>query len=147
MKSRQQEDEILSIFVDICSLFHREPEVNHRASGEEPSAESYLFSYLRMVETNGEGLPPAFVAALQSALAHYGVHALEGSPELKESLLWICKSHQRMERQTASIVNILERRLHRAKPPEPPQHPLPNAFGSHDRDHSGTLSCSQRSRP
>ena len=47
----QHEDEILSIFVDICSLFHREPEVNHRASGEEPSAESYLFSYLRMVET------------------------------------------------------------------------------------------------
>ena len=48
----QHENEILSIFVDICSLFHREPEVNHRASSEEPSAESYLFSYLRMVETN-----------------------------------------------------------------------------------------------
>ena len=33
---RQSEDEILNIFVDICSLFQREPEVNHRASGEEP---------------------------------------------------------------------------------------------------------------
>jgi acetyl/propionyl-CoA carboxylase alpha subunit/acetyl-CoA carboxylase carboxyltransferase component len=116
----QHEDEILSIFTDTCSLFHREPEVNHRASGEEPSAESYLFSYLRMVETNGEGLPSAFVGALQSALAHYGVRGLDGSPELKESLLWICKSHQRMARQTASILNILERRLHRAKAPRPP---------------------------
>jgi hypothetical protein len=37
---RQREDEILNIFVDICSLFQREPEVNHRASGEEPSAEA-----------------------------------------------------------------------------------------------------------
>ena len=58
---RQSEDEILNIFVDICSLFQRQPEVNHRASGEEPSAEAYLFSYLRMLETRGEGLPPAFV--------------------------------------------------------------------------------------
>ena len=65
---RQSEDEILNIFVDICSLFQREPEVNHRASGEEPSAEAYLFSYLRMLETRGEGLPPAFVSALQRAL-------------------------------------------------------------------------------
>ena len=119
----QQEDEILSIFVDICSLFHREPEVNHRASGEEPSAESYLFSYLRMVETNGEGLPPAFVVALQSALAHYHVHALDSSPALKESLLWICKSHQRMERQVASILSILERRLHREHTAEQPDSP------------------------
>jgi acetyl/propionyl-CoA carboxylase alpha subunit/acetyl-CoA carboxylase carboxyltransferase component len=116
----RHEDEILSIFVDICSLFHREPEVNHRASGEEPSAESYLFSYLRMVETNGEGLPPAFVEALQRALAHYGVRALDGSAELKQTLLWICKSHQRIEGQTTSILDILERRLRRAKGPETP---------------------------
>ena len=40
---RQREDEILNIFVDICSLFQREPEVNHRAGGEEPTAEAYLF--------------------------------------------------------------------------------------------------------
>ncbi len=111
------EDEILSIFVDICSLFHREPEVNHRASGEEPSAESYLFSYLRMVETNAEGLPSAFLAALRSTLVHYGVHDIDGSAALREALLWICKSHQRMAGQTASVLDILERRLHHTKTP------------------------------
>jgi acetyl/propionyl-CoA carboxylase alpha subunit/acetyl-CoA carboxylase carboxyltransferase component len=110
---RQGEDEILNIFVDICSLFQREPEVNHRASGEEPSAEAYLFSYLRMLETRGEGLPPAFVAALQRALAHYDVQTLDRSPELEESLLWIYKSHQRMEQQIAPVVGVLERRLRR----------------------------------
>jgi len=108
---RQCEDEVLNIFVDICSLFQREPEVNHRASGEEPSVEAYLFSYLRMLETRGQGLPAAFVSALQRALAHYGVPTLDRSPELEESLLWIYKSHQRMEQQIAPVVGILERRL------------------------------------
>ena len=108
---QQCEDEILNIFVDICSLFQREPEVNHRASGEEPSAEAYLFSYLRMLETCGEKLPPAFVTALQRALAHYGVQTLDRSPELEESLLWIYKSHQRVEQQIAPVLGLLERRL------------------------------------
>jgi acetyl/propionyl-CoA carboxylase alpha subunit/acetyl-CoA carboxylase carboxyltransferase component len=112
---RQGEDEILNIFVDICSLFQREPEVNHRASGEEPSAEAYLFSYLRMLDTRGEGLPQAFVNALGRALAHYGVHTLDRSPELEESLLWIYKSHQRVEPQIAPIRAVLERRLRRVQ--------------------------------
>jgi acetyl/propionyl-CoA carboxylase alpha subunit/acetyl-CoA carboxylase carboxyltransferase component len=111
---RECEALALSIFVDIRSLFQREPMVNHRASGEEPSAEVYLFSYLRMLDTRGEGLPPAFVSALQRALAHYGVRTLDRSPELEESLLWIYKSHQRVEQQIALVLGVLERRLRRA---------------------------------
>jgi acetyl/propionyl-CoA carboxylase alpha subunit/acetyl-CoA carboxylase carboxyltransferase component len=107
----EQEDEILNIFVDICSLFQREPEVDHRNSGEAPSAENYLFSYLRMLETGGEGLPAAFVDALRRALAHYGVQSLERSPELEQSLLWIYKSHQRVGQQIAPVLAVLERRL------------------------------------
>ena len=110
---RQKEDEILNIFVDICSLFQRDPEVNHRASSEEPSAEAYLFSYLRMLETRGEGLPPTFVRSLRRALAHYGVQTLDRSPQLEESLLWIYKSHQRAEQQIAPVLGVLERRLQR----------------------------------
>ena len=109
--ARQAEDEILNIFVDICSLFQREPEVNHQAGGEEPSAEAYLFSYLRMLDTGGEGLPPAYVSALRRALSHYGVDTLDRSKELEESLLWIYKSHQRVEQQVAPVMAVLERRL------------------------------------
>jgi len=116
----QCEDEILNIFVDICSLFQREPNVNHRAGVEEPSAEVYLFSYLRMLETGGEGLPPAFVSALRRALAHYGVLALDRSPRLEESLLWIYKSHQRLEQQIAPVLGLLERRLRRFRTPAAP---------------------------
>jgi acetyl/propionyl-CoA carboxylase alpha subunit/acetyl-CoA carboxylase carboxyltransferase component len=105
------EEEILNIFVDICSLFQREPFANHRSSAEEPSAEAYLFSYLRMLDTGGEGLPPAFVSDLRRALAHYGVRTLDRSPRLEESLLWIYKSHQRVEQQIALVLHALERRL------------------------------------
>jgi len=119
-KITQLEDEILNIFVDICSLFHREPDANHHTSAEEPSAESHLFTYLRTVETNGEDLPPAFLGALRRILAYYGVPGLDVCPELKESLLWICKSHQRMEKQTAAILDILERRLGCAAAPGSP---------------------------
>ncbi|HLZ40107.1 MAG TPA: carboxyl transferase domain-containing protein [Candidatus Sulfotelmatobacter sp.] len=111
-ETAQIEDEILNIFVDICCLFQREPEVNHHASGEEPSAEAYLFSYLRMLETAGDGLPPAFVSALRRALSHYGVQSLDRFPKLEESLLWICKSHQRVESQISTVLAVLERRLH-----------------------------------
>jgi acetyl/propionyl-CoA carboxylase alpha subunit/acetyl-CoA carboxylase carboxyltransferase component len=113
---RKGEDEILSIFVDICSLFHRQPDADDPTSAEVPSPESYLFSYLsylRALETRGEDLPPTMVDALRRALAHYGVRSLDRTPELEESLLWIYKSHQRVEQQLAPILGVLERRLHR----------------------------------
>ena len=96
---RRGEDEILSIFVDRCSLFQRQPEVDGSTGGEAPSSEAYLFSYLRMLETQGEKLPAAFVDALRRVLAHYGVETLDRSPALEESLLWIYKSHQRVGQQ------------------------------------------------
>lgn len=110
-ETRDLEDDLLEIFVDICSLFRREPDVNHRASGEEPSPEAYLFSYLRVLETGGEDLPPFLVSALRRALSHYGVNSLDRSPRLEESLLWIYKSHQRVESQIRPVMALLERRL------------------------------------
>ena len=112
---KRGEDEIVNIFVDICSLFQREAAASHQLSAEEPSPEAYLFSYLRMLDTQGEGLPRPFVEALTRALAHYGVHTLDRSPELEESLLWIYKSHQRVEQQIATVAEVLERRLHQVQ--------------------------------
>jgi acetyl/propionyl-CoA carboxylase alpha subunit/acetyl-CoA carboxylase carboxyltransferase component len=117
---RQDGNEILSIFVDICSLFHRHPRIDGPVSGEVPSAESYLFSYLHMLEMRGEGLPPQFVEELRRALAHYGVTTLDRSPELEDSLLSIYKSRQRMEQQIPPILFLLERRLQRAADYSPP---------------------------
>ncbi len=116
---RQAENDLLSIFVDIGALFLRYPEVNHRASGEEPSAEAYLFNYLRTLDTCGYGLPPAFVSSLQRALLHYGITSLQRSPELEQSLFWIYRSHQRVEEQVGPIVAILDGRLHNPQPSSP----------------------------
>ncbi len=142
---RRIEDEVLNIFVDICSLFKRDPEVNHRASGEDPSAEAYLFSYLRTLETGGEGLPPDFVSSLRRALSHYGVQTLERSPQLEESLLWIYKSHQHLEQQIAPVMGVLERRLQSAQSPCAARRgiaahpPRPD-----DRHEQRTVPCRQR---
>ena len=108
---RRREDEILNIFVDLCSLFRRNPKVNNQVTGEAPSTEAYLFSYLRMLDTHGDGVPPEFVGALSRAVAHYGVTSLDRSPALEESLLWIYKSHQRVEQQVTPITRVLQRRL------------------------------------
>ena len=48
---RRREDDILSIFVDLCSLFRRNPKLNHQAGAETPSTEAYLFAYLRALDT------------------------------------------------------------------------------------------------
>ena len=109
----RREDEILNIFVDICSLFQRQPETSDSKGGEGPSAEANLFTYLRMLDKRGDGLPPAFVAVLRRTLAYYGIHSLDRSPALERSLLWIYKSHSRMEHQIAPVVGLLERRLER----------------------------------
>jgi acetyl/propionyl-CoA carboxylase alpha subunit/acetyl-CoA carboxylase carboxyltransferase component len=116
---RKGEDEILNIFTDICSLFQREPEVFHHTAGEEPSAEACLFSYLRMPSAGIEALPNHFADALRRALSHYGVTTSDTSAKLKESLLWICKSHERMEEQAACIVDILDRRMRHINAKEP----------------------------
>ncbi|HEY4901703.1 MAG TPA: carboxyl transferase domain-containing protein [Terriglobales bacterium] len=113
------EDEILGIFVDICTLFERQPEMDDLNGGEERSSETYLFSYLHMLETRGKGLPPSFVDALRRAMVHYGIQTLERSPELEGCLLWLCKSHQRVDQQIAPIVGLLERHLQRAEATSP----------------------------
>ncbi len=108
---RRREDEVLSIFVDICSLFRRNPKITNQAAAEAPSTEAYLFSYLRMLDTGGDGVPEGFVDALKRAVAHYGVTSLDRSPELEESLLWIYKSHERVEKQATVIRDLLQRRM------------------------------------
>src|SRR5208283_2285770 len=59
-------------------------------------------------------------SALERALAHYGVPTLGRSPALEESLLWIYKSHQRLEQQIAPVLGVLERRLRRVVQLSPP---------------------------
>lgn len=110
---QQAEDELLSIFADICLLFRRQLDpAEANAQGEQVhSAEHDLLAYLRSRNPHVELLPVEFVANLQRALAHYGVRSLEPSPALDESLLLMHKSHQRVNQQLGTVIAILKRRL------------------------------------
>ena len=108
---RVLEDEILNIFVDLSSLFRRKPKLSDQTGAEAPTTESYLFSYLRALDIAGDGMPEEFVKTLQRALAYYGIHNLDRTPELEECLLWIYKSHQNIDQQVAPILGVLQRRL------------------------------------
>ncbi|MDY7106159.1 MAG: carboxyl transferase domain-containing protein [Actinomycetota bacterium] len=132
------EEEILGLFVDVISLFRRVPAdeplgdapvpdgdarvgdatSEGRALGEldRRSTEEHLFAYLRRIEARGEGLPGAFVDQLRATLARFGITDLEPTPRLEEALCRIVRSHQRMDRQVAPVVAVLEHRL---------DHPVP----------------------
>ena len=70
---RRQEDEILNIFVDICSLFRRKPGTNDPSGGEAPSPEAYLVHLLAHDQDPRRRTSTGFVDALRRALAHYGI--------------------------------------------------------------------------
>ena len=97
----QHEDEILNIFVDICSLCSRDsPGSTTAPVAKGPARRPILFSYLRMVETQGrKGFLTRLYTALDAPWPTTAFTTFDRSPELKQSLLWICKSHQRMDQQ------------------------------------------------
>ena len=124
-RMQQEEDRILSIFVDLCALFRNTPKLGKEIIGEAPSAEACLFSFLHTSDPADNSLPPEFIDALQRAVRHYGMEGLDRSPQLQESLLWIYKSHQRIDQQVAAILRILQ---HRLETLDASSHPPDTAF-------------------
>ncbi len=107
---REAEDDVLGIFVDIISLFRRNPRDEEIAETRR-SSEEYLFSYLRDLETGGDGLPEAFLERVRRTVGHYGVTSLEPATELESVLLRIAKSYARMTNQAPLVLRVLEDRL------------------------------------
>jgi acetyl/propionyl-CoA carboxylase alpha subunit/acetyl-CoA carboxylase carboxyltransferase component len=105
--------EILDAFVDLASLFRRQPPAGEGDEYARLSSEEYLFTYLRDLDAKGAALPAAFRRKLERALRHYGVRDLARSAELEESLFRICRSHQREEEQAAAVSRLIESWLER----------------------------------
>ncbi|MFA9565863.1 MAG: acetyl-CoA carboxylase biotin carboxyl carrier protein subunit, partial [Acidimicrobiales bacterium] len=114
----EMEEDILSLFVDVISLFRRNPVDAELDSVDRRATEEHLFNYLRRLETMGEGLPEQFAEQLRTTLSHFGVASLDPSPELEIALFRIARAHQRMARQVGPILRVLENRL---------DHPAPGA--------------------
>lgn len=110
-----REEEILSSFVAVSALFGRQPVAKTAEDGRH-SAMEYLFTYLRDLDSQGAGLPAAFLTKLRRALAPYGVGSLERSPDLEESLFRIAVAHQGRPQQVPPVLALLERWLERGDP-------------------------------
>jgi acetyl/propionyl-CoA carboxylase alpha subunit/acetyl-CoA carboxylase carboxyltransferase component len=109
-----REDQLLSVFADVSTLFLRQA---GQEEGDDPTALSagqYFLTYLRSLDGRGAGLPAPFLSGLQRALRHYGSDSLEVTNALKSRLLWMFKSHQRVDLQVGVILAILDRRLRTA---------------------------------
>jgi len=138
----ERENRVLEAFVDISSLFQRQPsedEEDEEGIGGRRSAGEHLFTYLRDPESRGEGLPSAFLAKLERALGHYGVESLDPSPALEECLFRIFRSHRRMPRQIPALLSLLEHRLERVETLRP-------VVGETFRDQLGRLIPESRAR-
>ncbi len=117
---RRGEDDLLRIFVDISAVFGRHAAPDGDGADGSLSAEEYLFTYLRTLESRGGDLPRGFLDKLQRALAHFGVDSLEPTPALRESLLWMFKSHRRVDQQADAVEAVLEQRLARGDAADSP---------------------------
>jgi acetyl/propionyl-CoA carboxylase alpha subunit/acetyl-CoA carboxylase carboxyltransferase component len=108
---RRTEDDILGIFTEVSSLFQRQTIPDDPDYLEILSTSEYFLTYLRTLDPRAAGLPARFVEQLRRSLAHYGVDRLDRTPELKEALLWIYRSRQRVDLQIQVVLAILEQRL------------------------------------
>jgi acetyl/propionyl-CoA carboxylase alpha subunit/acetyl-CoA carboxylase carboxyltransferase component len=108
---RRIEDDILGIFSDISALFGRQTDLEDPEYAEILSTGEYFLTYLRSLDPQTAGLPGRFVEHLRRTLAHYSVDRLDRTPELKEALLWIYRSRQRVELQIQVVLAILQQRL------------------------------------
>ncbi len=117
---RRAEDDLLQIFVDLSAVFARQSAAETGGTEGKLSAEEYLFTYLRTLDARGAELPRPFVEQLQRAVAHYGVESLEGTPALRETLLWMFKANRRIDQRTPAVVAVLEQRASRRDAAESP---------------------------
>ncbi len=117
---RRAEDDLVRIFVDISAVFgrHAAPEGDEQEGAL--SAEEYLFTYLRTLEARGGDLPRGFLDRLRRALSHFGIDSLDPTPALRESLLWMFKSHRSVDQQADAIAAVLGQRLLRGDAAEVP---------------------------
>ncbi len=109
----EAEDEVLTVFVDACSLALTRPDPDALPGEETHIAHEDFLLYLRSIDGRGEGLPSSFLAGLRRVLGHYDIGDLQPSPGLQEALLWVARAQERVATQVPAIQSILDRRLER----------------------------------
>ncbi|RRO14715.1 ATP-grasp domain-containing protein [Saccharopolyspora rhizosphaerae] len=112
-----EEIELLEVFADLSELSRNRP------VGEETAADSrvhspreYFHTYLQSLDVERAGLSETFQRRLVRALAHYGVHELDRTPELEEAVFRIFLAQQRAASDEAAVSTLLRQWLAEAPP-------------------------------
>ncbi len=102
---------ILEAFVDVHSLFRRQPVLDDPDGADRGSTNEYLITWLTTMDPDGAGLPVSFVGKLSRAVGHYGLSSLERTSKLESALVRIYRSHESVSHQAQVLNAILSRRL------------------------------------
>ncbi len=102
----------LGAFTDLAELSRARPPADVEAGDElVHSPREHFHHYLRSLDAEREGVPEALRASLARALAHYGVHEMERSPELAEAAYRIFLAQERVPSQLPAVAGLLDGRL------------------------------------
>ena len=97
---------LLDVFADLAAVA---PERRDPAADDgERAPREHLYSYLRSLDLDREGLPTWFGEALTRAVGHYRVTSLDPSPQLEAALLRIFVSEQRRDEQVPVVLALLD---------------------------------------
>ncbi len=107
---REGEQRLLGVYADVRAL-NRPHADDDELLG---SPQEHLHAFLRSLDPAAEGLPDRFVAALERAVAHYGVDGLERTAALEDAAYRLFLSQQRAETARAAVRAILIRHLETA---------------------------------
>ena len=105
------EDLLLDIFTDVASLYRPKTEPAQEGEYSADGSKEYLLSYLQWLDADKAELPGRYRERLMRALRRYGVDSLECTPRLKEAVVWLFRSFQRVGELTPAVTSILERRV------------------------------------
>ncbi|MGZ6705848.1 MAG: ATP-binding protein [Solirubrobacteraceae bacterium] len=108
------EHRLLRMFADLRALSRARHEEADDDGALGRSPQEHLYAWLRSLDTEAEGLVPAFVEQLGRALAHYGIRSLDRTPAREEAAYRLFLAEQRAAASRAAVVAILDRRLEQA---------------------------------
>ncbi len=110
------ERRLLDVYADLRALSRRHASDADSSAGMPTSPQQHWHAFLRSLDAGAEGLPDRFLAALQGALARYGIRDLERTPALEAACYRLFLSRQRADTASTAVRAILERELGRAEP-------------------------------
>ena len=107
----RQEEQILSLFADLCAISRRQPEHEEDIGEQLRVPEEHLLTCLRSHDIDSDRLPRVFRDCLLRVVRHYGHSDLNASSELRDALMRVYHARQRTGEMLPAIAAILDRRL------------------------------------